>query len=129
MNAIRTGRLADGEQAAKCHPSFLALVSASLLATVIVLTTLSSRAVLAADDCITEPNHAAALGGHWYYRVDRESAQVLVYRAGRDEGCACRVAQAQSSSEETPRPTFHCRAFRFNWGTHPGSASAIDPNA
>jgi len=75
MSAIRPGRLADGEQTA----SFLALVFASLFATVIVLTTLSNRAVLAADDCITEPNHAAALGAHWYYRVDRVNQRKCWY--------------------------------------------------
>ena len=102
MNAIRPGRLADGEQAAKC-PLFLAPVFASLFATMIVLTTLSSRAVLAIDDCISEPNHAAAPGGHWYYRVDRVNQRKCWYVGQAGMKVVRGASRRQSPLQSGPR--------------------------
>ena len=113
MNAIRPGRLADGEQAANCHPSFLALVFASLFATVIVLTTVSSRAVLAAEDCITEPNHAAAPGGHWYYRVDRVNQRKCWY-VGHAGMKVVRAGSRRPSPLQSRPRSQHSIAGRFD---------------
>jgi hypothetical protein len=102
MNAIRPGGLADRDQAAKCHPSFLALVFASLLATLIVLTTVSSRA-LAADDCITEPKRAAASGGHWYYHVDRVNQRKCWYVGQAGMKVVRGASRTQSPLQSGPR--------------------------
>jgi hypothetical protein len=37
--------------------------------------TLDSSRLLAASDCLEEPNRASAQGGHWYYRLDRATGR------------------------------------------------------
>jgi hypothetical protein len=52
----------------KCPILFAPAVAAGLFSTVI---TLNPNWVLAAGDCIEQPNREPAAGGHWYYRTDR----------------------------------------------------------
>lgn len=88
-------------RAIKCHGvshhSFPA-VFASLLATVIALSTLWSRAMLAASDCITEPKLQAAQDGHWYYHLDPANHRKCWYVSQP----AVKVPQAASLEARSP---------------------------
>ncbi len=52
----------------KCLILFAPAVAATLLSTVIAL---DANLVLAAADCIEQPDREPAPGGHWHYRTDR----------------------------------------------------------
>jgi hypothetical protein len=52
----------------KCVIAFIPAVAAGLFSPVIAF---SPNPVLAADDCIEQPNREPGPGGHWSYRTDR----------------------------------------------------------
>jgi hypothetical protein len=92
-------------------PKRIIFVPAMLAILVIVLTSRSSGAEPAGNDCIAKPNSAPPQGSHWYYRVDRTANRRCWYldRAG------LMVRQAESpkrlpSVTSTAQPTLERRA-------------------
>jgi hypothetical protein len=85
--------------------SILAIVTSRVIA-VTALTTLQTVVVLAADNCVTEPNLQMTKGGHWYYYVDRVKNRKCWFLWKQDvQGSSAGSQQAQSSSLPMPQPT------------------------
>jgi hypothetical protein len=81
-------------------------IVASLITAVTVLATLPAHVVLAADDCLTEPNLRAAQRAHWYYRVDRVKNRKCWHLRQQDVDVPPAVSpQAQSSPKTMTQPT------------------------
>jgi hypothetical protein len=85
--------------------SILPIVTSKIIA-VAALTTLQAVVVLAADDCVTEPNLRATHGGHWYYHVDRVTNRKCWFLRQQDvEGPSAVSQQAQLSPDATRQST------------------------
>jgi len=63
---------------------------------------LGGNTVLAAAECLTEPNHDPPQGSHWFYRVDRATDRRCWYlRAWTPPASPAPTAETQRA---TPRP-------------------------
>jgi hypothetical protein len=78
-------------------PSFLAGAT-SLTALAVMLTTLTTRELIAADDCVTQPNFQRTGSGHWYYRFDRVKQRKCWYLQQPDG----KVSEAASPETQSP---------------------------
>jgi hypothetical protein len=56
-----------------------AVLSLLVALSAVLLTTRSSLAQRASDDCVTRPGSTAPQGSHWYYRYDRANARQCWY--------------------------------------------------
>jgi hypothetical protein len=79
----------------------LALIIVAVLAAVAAVPAQSSRAELAADNCLSEPNRAPSQGTHWHYRTDRSTGRRCWYLAPRRE----KAAEVRQVAPAKPRPT------------------------
>jgi hypothetical protein len=63
---------------------------------------LHSGGLLAASDCLDQPNRAAAQGGHWYYHVDRATGRKCWHLTETEPTAG--PSQAQISPQPAPEP-------------------------
>ena len=67
-----------------------------------VSTALPSRAVNAADSCLTEPKGDSAQGKHWYYHIERGTGRHCWYVRGQDDTSARDDDDKQATSDQAP---------------------------
>jgi hypothetical protein len=103
-------------------PNRTTTFTSTVFATVLAGTGLMSAGCAparAADDCLSGPNHATSAGGHWYYRVDRQSHRKCWYLADQGQKTeqvrsAKPVLSAKTNSqraaERIPQPNADARA-------------------
>jgi hypothetical protein len=85
--------------------------ASAIFASVLVgapITTISSSAAVAADDCLTEPGNKTPQGQHWFYRFEHGSRRQCWYLRGEGEGSTQAGSSAKtavpSRTNETPAP-------------------------
>jgi hypothetical protein len=66
-----------------------------------VSTALPSRAVFAADSCLTEPKGDGAQGKHWYYHIEHGTGRHCWYLRGQDDKAA-RDDDNETTSDKAP---------------------------
>ncbi len=105
------------------------VVLVGLLATAIMPS--ANTATRAAADCLAEPNHAPAPGGHWYYRLDRVNDRkcwYLVEPASQAPSQTPMAEEPPPAAVAPPQPTFGSFFSTLSTG-FPGStvATPADP--
>src|SRR5580704_13187819 len=106
--------------------SYVLAVAAGLSAVVILL---SPHRVLAAGDCLAQPDDHAAATGHWYYRLDRTNNRKCWHFVGSEPATPpAEAADVQMSPAATPPPTvssfFSSLIAGFTTGSPAGAQAA-----
>jgi hypothetical protein len=90
----------------------------SLTALAIALSILSGDRLLAADDCVAEPNFQRTGTGHWYYRFDRAKHRKCWYLQQPDAKVpetAASDAQSPPKPETEPTPSSFISSLVLNF--------------